>query len=177
MILVFTRCVPGVPGLCSPAVCSVFQSPVFLLFLDCVHQVCVLCSSRRCSWTVFTRCVLFTRCVPSVPGLCSLDVCSVFQSPVFLLFLDCVHQLVVQHPDRFEFTDTYLVCLWDSVLVPVFDTFMFNSQRQRASALEGKVRHGVVPAGVGRSRDTGGKGEAWGGTGWSGTLSGHRRER
>ncbi|XP_043216147.1 myotubularin-related protein 10-B-like [Amphibalanus amphitrite] len=60
------------------------------------------------------------------------------KSPVFLLFLDCVHQLVIQHPDQFEFTATYLVCLWDSLFVPVFDTFLFNSQKQRVFALEGK---------------------------------------
>ncbi|KAF0292492.1 Myotubularin-related protein 10 [Amphibalanus amphitrite] len=56
------------------------------------------------------------------------------KSPVFLLFLDCVHQLLVQFPARFEFTETLLVSLWDSLHVSVFDTFLFNSEKERADA-------------------------------------------
>ncbi|GAV07602.1 hypothetical protein RvY_17419 [Ramazzottius varieornatus] len=51
------------------------------------------------------------------------------ESPVFLLFLDCVHQLLVQNPGCFEFTDVYLVLLWDSSLMGSFKTFSMNCQR------------------------------------------------
>lgn len=64
------------------------------------------------------------------------------QSPVFLLFLDCVHQLLVQFPGEFEFTEHYLLSVWDFCLVPAFDTFLFNSHRERFSATtqtEGEV--------------------------------------
>ncbi|ALC48867.1 CG14411 [Drosophila busckii] len=57
------------------------------------------------------------------------------QSPVFLLFLDCVWQLTQQFPDEFEFTQTYLTTLWDACFMPIFDTFQFDSQAQRARAV------------------------------------------
>ncbi|XP_068141283.1 LOW QUALITY PROTEIN: myotubularin-related protein 10-B [Drosophila tropicalis] len=58
------------------------------------------------------------------------------QSPVFLLFLDCVWQLLQQFPDEFEFTQTYLTTLWDSCFMPIFDTFQFDNQAQRARAVK-----------------------------------------
>ncbi|KAH8395962.1 hypothetical protein KR222_000348 [Zaprionus bogoriensis] len=57
------------------------------------------------------------------------------QSPVFLLFLDCVWQLLQQFPDEFEFTQTYLTTLWDACFMPIFHTFQFDSQAQRARAV------------------------------------------
>lgn len=63
------------------------------------------------------------------------------QSPLFLLFLNCVWQLMEQHPAAFEFTETYLIMLSDSMWVPVFSTFLFNCPRQRAE--HSRVRHEV----------------------------------
>ncbi|XP_037079460.1 myotubularin-related protein 10-like [Pollicipes pollicipes] len=60
------------------------------------------------------------------------------KSPVFLLLLDCVHQLLEQFPARFEFTETYLISLWDSLHVSVFDTFLFNSEKERLEAVSAK---------------------------------------
>ncbi|CAM1311535.1 MTMR12 (predicted) [Pycnogonum litorale] len=57
------------------------------------------------------------------------------ESPVFLLFLDCVWQLIQQFPTVFEFTETYLIVLWDSTKIVLFDTFLFNSPKQRFDAL------------------------------------------
>ncbi|XP_065123958.1 myotubularin-related protein 10 [Paramisgurnus dabryanus] len=54
------------------------------------------------------------------------------ESPVFLLFLDCVWQLWNQYPAAFEFTEVYLTVLGDSMWLPVFSTFLFNCPRQRA---------------------------------------------
>lgn len=74
--------------------------------------------------------------VPGTPGSGPLaplhHMCLVFtQAPVFLLFLDCVWQLVHQHPPAFEFTETYLTVLSDSLYIPIFSTFFFNSPHQK----------------------------------------------
>ncbi|EDW62822.1 myotubularin-related protein 10-B [Drosophila virilis] len=62
------------------------------------------------------------------------------QSPVFLLYLDCVWQLLQQFPDEFEFSQTYLTTLWDACFMPIFDTFQFDSQAQRTRAVnEGRL--------------------------------------
>lgn len=55
------------------------------------------------------------------------------KSPVFLLFLDCVWQLICQFPVSFEFSETYLTILWDSIHTGLFHTFLFNSQYQESS--------------------------------------------
>ncbi len=36
-----------------------------------------------------------------------------------------------QFPSAFEFTDTYLMTLWDSMFSGIFGTFVFNSEKQR----------------------------------------------
>ncbi|KAF7226560.1 myotubularin-related protein 11 isoform X1 [Nothobranchius furzeri] len=53
------------------------------------------------------------------------------ESPVFLLFLDCVWQLWFQFPSRFQLTDDFLLALHDSVHLPLFSTFLTNCQRER----------------------------------------------
>ncbi|XP_043935832.1 myotubularin-related protein 11 [Protopterus annectens] len=53
------------------------------------------------------------------------------ESPVFLLFLDCVWQLLQQYPTSFEFTEAYLLAVHDSTHIPFFSTFLSNSQRER----------------------------------------------
>ncbi|BES87802.1 Myotubularin-associated protein [Nesidiocoris tenuis] len=53
------------------------------------------------------------------------------EAPVFLLFLDCVWQLLVQFPTDFQFTETYLTVLWDCSLVSIYDTFLFDCERDR----------------------------------------------
>uniref|UniRef100_A0ABM5FU86 Myotubularin-related protein 12 n=1 Tax=Pogona vitticeps TaxID=103695 RepID=A0ABM5FU86_9SAUR len=59
------------------------------------------------------------------------------EAPVFLLFLDCVWQLVEQYPPAFEFSETYLTVLSDCLYIPVFSTFFFNSQHQRDTTMYG----------------------------------------
>lgn len=58
------------------------------------------------------------------------------QSPLFLLFLDCTWQLLQQFPEEFEFSETYLTTVWDSVFLPIFDTFQFNSEHDRMTAVQ-----------------------------------------
>ncbi|XP_076237687.1 myotubularin-related protein 10-B [Calliopsis andreniformis] len=57
------------------------------------------------------------------------------KSPVFLLYLDCVWQLSQQFPAELEFTETYLTTLWDAAHVSIFDTFIFNCEKDRAAAV------------------------------------------
>uniref|UniRef100_A0A8C8CZE8 Myotubularin-related protein 12 n=1 Tax=Oncorhynchus tshawytscha TaxID=74940 RepID=A0A8C8CZE8_ONCTS len=61
------------------------------------------------------------------------------ESPVFLLFLECVWQLQQQHGPAFQFSETYLTVLSDSVHVPVFTTFLFNNDGHRDSLLRVKT--------------------------------------
>ncbi|GCB65048.1 hypothetical protein scyTo_0013413 [Scyliorhinus torazame] len=67
---------------------------------------------------------------------CFLDRCNLLRNndkevSVFLLFLECVWQLLQQYPPAFEFTETYLTILSDSMYIPIFSTFLFNSPWQR----------------------------------------------
>ncbi|ODN04438.1 Myotubularin-related protein 10 [Orchesella cincta] len=52
-------------------------------------------------------------------------------SPVFLLFLDSVFQLINQNPLEFEFNDKLLSSLWDSSFDCTTGTFLFDSPQQR----------------------------------------------
>uniref|UniRef100_A0A1I8MD66 Myotubularin phosphatase domain-containing protein n=1 Tax=Musca domestica TaxID=7370 RepID=A0A1I8MD66_MUSDO len=58
------------------------------------------------------------------------------ESPVFLLFLDSVWQLLQQYPDEFEFSQTYLTTLWDACFMPIFDTFQFDCNADRLKAVK-----------------------------------------
>jgi myotubularin-related protein 10/11/12 len=59
-------------------------------------------------------------------------------NPVFLIFLDCVYQVGVQFPASLEFTECYLRDVWDTAFLPIFDTFIFNSEHDRAVARAGQ---------------------------------------
>ncbi|XP_038061962.1 myotubularin-related protein 3-like isoform X2 [Patiria miniata] len=52
--------------------------------------------------------------------------------PVFLQWLDCVHQLLKQYPTAFEFNETFLVKLVQHTYSCLFGTFLCNSAQQRA---------------------------------------------
>ncbi|UYV61829.1 MTMR12 [Cordylochernes scorpioides] len=55
------------------------------------------------------------------------------QSPILLLYLDCVWQLTRQCPASFQFSQTYLTCLWDTAHLSLVDTFLFNCHAARES--------------------------------------------
>ena len=59
------------------------------------------------------------------------------QSPLFLVFLDCVWQLLQQFPSSFQFSEIYLTTLWDSIGLGLFRNFIFSGvceERQEMSA-------------------------------------------
>jgi hypothetical protein len=60
-------------------------------------------------------------------------------SPIFTQFLDCVHQLMVQYPQQFEFNDNYLVQLNTFLYSNHFGNFLFNSEKERR---EWRSEHG-----------------------------------
>ncbi|CAL8087016.1 unnamed protein product [Calicophoron daubneyi] len=53
------------------------------------------------------------------------------RSPIFLQWLDCVHQVCGQFPTYFEFNDSFLVKLGLHVYSGLFGTFLCNSERSR----------------------------------------------
>ncbi|XP_075700459.1 myotubularin-related protein 11 [Rhinoderma darwinii] len=60
------------------------------------------------------------------------------ESPVFLLFLDCVWQCLQQFPTAFEFTESYLLALHDSTYNLFCSTFTHNCHWDR---IRGSQRH------------------------------------
>ncbi|KAF9948973.1 Myotubularin- protein 3 [Mortierella alpina] len=63
-------------------------------------------------------------------------------SPVFLLFMTCLHHIVQQHPSRFEYNDYLLVVLARAAggFSP-FGDFMYNSEQERA---QDSLRQGTL---------------------------------
>lgn len=63
------------------------------------------------------------------------------KSPIFLLFIDCVWQLINQFPESFEYSETFLTTIWDSVFLPIFDTFQFNCEFDRQLAIKNVIKN------------------------------------
>lgn len=56
------------------------------------------------------------------------------EAPVFLLFLDCVWQLLKQFPSAFEFSELFLLHLHDMAHGCLYGTFIFDCARARVQA-------------------------------------------
>lgn len=54
-------------------------------------------------------------------------------TPTWLLFLDCVSQLLTIYPSHFEYSHTMLVSVWDLSLTGLTTTFTVNSLRDAAT--------------------------------------------
>ena len=52
-------------------------------------------------------------------------------SPIFLQFLDAVHQLQIQYPNSFEFNEKFLLFLARVHNLNLYGTFMFNNDKER----------------------------------------------
>ena len=55
-------------------------------------------------------------------------------SPIFLQFLDAVHQLLEQFPNSFEFNEKFLLFLAKNYNLNLYGTFMFNNEKERADS-------------------------------------------
>ena len=53
------------------------------------------------------------------------------RSPIFLQFLDCIYQLMVQFPTEFEFNADYLLFIAKNYNVNLFGTFLYNNEKER----------------------------------------------
>ncbi|XP_008578088.1 PREDICTED: myotubularin-related protein 9 [Galeopterus variegatus] len=54
-----------------------------------------------------------------------------WEAPVFLLFLDCVWQILRQFPCSFEFNESFLIMLFEHAYASQFGTFLGNSESER----------------------------------------------
>lgn len=53
------------------------------------------------------------------------------ESPVFLLFLDCVWQIFQQFPCSFEFTEEFLIFLFEHAYASEFGSFIGNNEKEK----------------------------------------------
>lgn len=58
------------------------------------------------------------------------------RSPVFLQFLDCVHQMIEEYPTAFEFNQSMLLFVLDSMYSLEFSEFRHNCERPRTLAAQ-----------------------------------------
>eukprot|EP00468_Gymnochlora_sp_CCMP2014_P010050 CAMPEP_0167748744 /NCGR_PEP_ID=MMETSP0110_2-20121227/5008_1 /TAXON_ID=629695 /ORGANISM="Gymnochlora sp., Strain CCMP2014" /LENGTH=898 /DNA_ID=CAMNT_0007633793 /DNA_START=117 /DNA_END=2813 /DNA_ORIENTATION=+ len=56
------------------------------------------------------------------------------RSPVFVQFIDCVWQILRQHPAQFEFTEEFLIAILDHLYDCRFGTFLYNWESERFKA-------------------------------------------
>lgn len=52
------------------------------------------------------------------------------RSPVFIQFLDAVHQILRQFPNEFEFNDKYILFIADGIYSGLYGTFMANCESE-----------------------------------------------
>ena len=56
------------------------------------------------------------------------------RSPIFLQWLDCVHQILFQFPNCFEFNNEMLLFLAHHLNTAKYGTFLFNHENERKSS-------------------------------------------
>jgi len=64
--------------------------------------------------------------------------------PLFLIFLDCIHQLCFQFPACFEFQPSYLIHIWDSAFLPITQTFIFDNEHDREVANRARADSSLI---------------------------------
>ena len=55
-------------------------------------------------------------------------------SPIFLQFLDAIHQLLEQFPNAFEFNEKFLLFLARNYRLNLYGTFLYNNEKERMEA-------------------------------------------
>ena len=64
-------------------------------------------------------------------GHCDSNIESSERSPVMIQWLDVVHQLLLQFPNQFQYTDNLLIFIANSIYSCQFGTFLGNCERER----------------------------------------------
>ncbi|CAB3397704.1 unnamed protein product [Caenorhabditis bovis] len=54
-----------------------------------------------------------------------------FESPVFLVFLDCLFQMVSQYPLSFEYDESFLIFLFEHAYASEFGSFVGNNEKEK----------------------------------------------
>ena len=55
------------------------------------------------------------------------------RAPIFLQWLDCIHQLLIQFPNAFQFNLDLLLFIASHINSNLYGTFLFNSENERCS--------------------------------------------
>jgi myotubularin-related protein 3/4 len=58
------------------------------------------------------------------------------RSPIFLQWLDCIHQLLVQFPTAFEFNEVFLVKLAIHTYSCLYGTFLYNCAQEHGQQMD-----------------------------------------
>ncbi|EFC43042.1 myotubularin-related [Naegleria gruberi] len=53
------------------------------------------------------------------------------RGPIFVQFIDCVYQMMRQHPTAFEFNELFLIFVLDNLYSCRFGNFIFDNERER----------------------------------------------
>jgi hypothetical protein len=61
------------------------------------------------------------------------------RSPIFMQFLDCVHQCVRQHPDNYEFNEDLLLFIAEHVSSGLFGNFFGNFEKERKEVKDSSI--------------------------------------
>ncbi|VDP46471.1 unnamed protein product [Soboliphyme baturini] len=72
-----------------------------------------------------------SRCSHSVYGRSSHSSRDRAESPTFLLFLDCLWQVMQQYQNSFEFVPALLTFLFDHAYASEFGTFLYNCEKEK----------------------------------------------
>jgi len=65
------------------------------------------------------------------------------RSPIFLQWLECVYQLVLQFPDSFEFGERFLDTILFHIYSCLFGTFLFDCESERARECTSSTTHSL----------------------------------
>jgi hypothetical protein len=67
------------------------------------------------------------------------------QSPIFIQFMDCVFQIMMQYPNWFEFNEEYLITILDSLYSGRFGTFLADCECENEQEKLSETTHSLWP--------------------------------
>jgi myotubularin-related protein 3/4 len=73
-------------------------------------------------WTLAAH-PFFDRLIESF-GTVTLYLFLICEAPIFIQFLDCIHQLLLQNPSSFEYNEQFLLHIADAAVSGLFGNFL-----------------------------------------------------